>query len=69
MEPIFTKITANGTAVYRLSIGRFSEFSQAEAACHGLRERDLQCIVRRHYTLGTAELIGTSKTASTDRAQ
>jgi len=69
MEPLFSKITVNGTAVYRLSIGRFSEFSQAEAACHGLRERDLQCIVRRHSTLGTAELIGTSKTASTDRAQ
>jgi len=43
------------TAVYRLAIGPFVEFTDAETACADLRVQGQSCIVRRAATFGTVQ--------------
>lgn len=43
--------------VYRLAIGAFADFSQAETACSDLRVQGQSCIVRRVATLGAVQWI------------
>lgn len=59
-------VAANSpTTVYRLAIGPFAEFTEAETACADLRVGGQSCIVRRAATFGTvqwADMIETRKT-------
>jgi cell division protein FtsN len=43
--------------VYRLAIGAFADFSEAETACSDLRVQGQSCIVRRVATLGAVQWI------------
>ena len=53
--PLVAVAATSPRRVYRLAIGSFAEFTNAETACHDLREQGLSCIVRRYSTLGTIE--------------
>lgn len=53
--PLVASASNSARPVYRLAVGSFADFAEAETLCHDLRMQEQTCIVRRFSTLGRVE--------------